>query len=180
MYFALAPKKIVTQLKEEQSCIQYTDIKQLALEIGDMFHELEFLVDIPQEIYIDAMQFQVLTGWSSNAISIHLGLLSSDALRLSALSRYFLINVLQLGGRLVDAIQLVVLMDSIEMRGIIKPKREGVVNDFLEALHLIDRLQIHEFPYGFKYLFAKACQHMCNINFDIYQGESLISRPDIL
>jgi HrpA-like RNA helicase len=47
VYIALAPQSVVAQLKREESCIRYTDIKQLLLEMGNLFYKLEFIQPIP-------------------------------------------------------------------------------------------------------------------------------------
>ncbi len=75
-----------------------------------------------------------LTGWSSKALSIHLGMLSTEKLRFSVLNRYLIIKTIQLGGRIADILSIIVFIESIDVRGTLKPERTGTVNDFLEVL----------------------------------------------
>lgn len=83
-----------------------------------------------------------LTKWSSKALSIHLGMLSAEKLRFSVINRFLIIKTIQLGGRIADILSVIVFIESIDIRGVLKPAREGIVNDFLEILNFIHRLEI--------------------------------------
>ena len=121
-----------------------------------------------------------MTGWDTASISIHLGLLSTDALRFSAISRFFIINTLQLGGRILDALVIAIAMDLMDMKGFVKPTRKDGVKDFREVLQLINNLSIEATPYMFKQILAKACNRMISINFDVFQGKHLLDHPELL
>jgi hypothetical protein len=65
-------------------------------------------------------------------------MLGSENLRISVFNRYLIIMVLELGGRLLDILQIVVFIDSMDIKSMIKPRRLEYVNDFREILEEIN------------------------------------------